>query len=127
MSLMPANTGSESMSQRTGGLSRGSRFVPGQDGGQVEPEAVHVHLLHPVAEAVADQAADNRMISVQAVAGATVIGIRGPVRFQYIIRLVGQAPETQGRPMVPSRRMVEDHVQDYFDAGAMQGFYRSRN
>ena len=56
MSLVPANNGSDSMSQRTGGEAmRMPVRVAGEDRGQVEAKAVHMHLADPVTKAVHDQ------------------------------------------------------------------------
>ena len=40
--------------------------LPRQGTGQVETETVHVHFLHPVAQAIHDELQDARMLHVQA-------------------------------------------------------------
>ena len=45
---------------------------PGENRGEVEPEAVHVHVGDPVAQAVCDQA---EVHDVEAVAGARVVEV----------------------------------------------------
>jgi hypothetical protein len=42
-----------------------------EDGGQVKPEAIHVVLIHPVAQAVHDQLAHSGVVAVERVATAT--------------------------------------------------------
>jgi len=70
-----------------------------------------MHFLNPVAQAVHDHAADDRMICVERIAGASVVGISGPVLFQDVIRAVVHSPEAQRRTgMVAFRRVVEDYV-----------------
>ena len=54
------------MSQRMGGFAqRLAILVAGEDRGQVEPEPIYVHHLHPVSQAVHDQAADDGVIGIQ--------------------------------------------------------------
>ena len=48
-----------------------------KDRSEIEPEAIHVHFLDPVAKTVQDHAPDNRMVCVQSIPGAAVIGIPG--------------------------------------------------
>ena len=58
--------------------------LAGERRGQVEAEAVHVHLLHPVAQAVHDELKDPGVADVQGVATAGVVPI--------IARLVWNQP-----------------------------------
>ena len=62
-----------------------------------------MHFLNPVAQAVHDHAADDRMICVERIAGASVVGISGAVLFQDVIphflfelrivdRMIGPSP-----------------------------------
>ena len=46
-----------------------------EDGAEVEAEAVDVHLLHPVAQAVGHHLDDARMAQIQRVAGAGVVDV----------------------------------------------------
>src|SRR5215469_7302607 len=48
---------------------RAAAFIPGQDCGEVEAEPVDMHLGNPVAQAVEDHAAHDRLIGVQRVPG----------------------------------------------------------
>ena len=59
-----------------------------QRGGQIEAEAVHVHLQHPVAQAVHDELEHLRMAHVQGVAGAGVIHV--------VARVVGNQAVVSG-------------------------------
>jgi hypothetical protein len=93
-----------------------------QGGGQVEAEAVHVHLLHPVAQRVHHQLQRLRVAHVQRVAGAGVVHVEARrVRHQAVVGGVVDPPEGEGGPqVVPLRRVVVDHVQDHLDAGRVQ-------
>ena len=53
--------------------------LAGEGGGEVEAEAVDVHLGHPVAQAVHDQLQHVRVAHVEAVAGAGVVEVEAPV------------------------------------------------
>jgi hypothetical protein len=66
MNLVPASSGSDSMSQRTGGFGNGcpvsSRV---RIDARSKRKAVDVHLGDPVAQAVLNEAAHDRVIGVQ--------------------------------------------------------------
>ena len=80
-----------------------------------------MHLLDPVAKTVHDHAADDRMIGVERVPGAAEIGIPGAVRFEDVVGAVVHSAKTQGRPaMVAFRGVIEHHVENDLDAGAVQ-------
>ena len=99
--------------------------VAGEDGSEVEPEAIHVHLADPVAETVQNHPADNRVIGVESVAGAAVVGVAGSVRLQDVIGFVFNSAEAQPRPvLVAFGGVVEHDVQNHFQAGAMEGLYQ---
>ena len=53
--------------------------LAGEGGGQVETEAVDVHLGHPVPQRVEDQAQRSRMADVEAVAGTRGVEVMRPV------------------------------------------------
>ncbi len=99
-------------------------FVAGEDGGEIEPEAVHVHLSDPVAEAVEDQTTDDRLIGVQGVPGAGVVGISGPVFLQNVVGVVLESFKTEGRsPVIAFGRVVIHHVEDHLDARTVKGLH----
>src|SRR6267154_1407500 len=54
---------------------RAPRAVAGEDRRKVEPEAVDVHLLNPVAQAVHDHAADDRVIPIERIPAPREIGV----------------------------------------------------
>ena len=70
----------------------------GQRRGQVEPEAVDVHLLHPVAQRVGDHRQGARVAQVQRVAAAGDVDVATPAE-QPVVRRVVQAAPGQGRPV----------------------------
>ena len=61
------------------------------DGAQVKPEAVHVHLHHPVAQRVQHKLAHDRVVAVQRVAAARVVVVL-PLGRQHVIHPVVQPP-----------------------------------
>src|SRR5262249_54876296 len=92
-----------------------------QNRGKVKPETIHVHLADPVTETVEDHPAHNRMIGVERVAGAAVVREARPVLFQDVICVVLEPAETQGWSlMVALRGVIENYIENYFDAGAVQ-------
>ena len=98
-----------------------ARLVAVQDRRQIEAEAVDVHLLDPVAEAVDDHPADDRMIGVERVAGAAVVGVARAVVFEDVVGRVVESAEAQRRPAVVAfGGVVEDDVENDLDAGPVQ-------
>jgi hypothetical protein len=84
--------GSESVSQRTGAFDIGwPEESRARIRREVKTETVDMHFLYPVAEAVKDHPANNRMVCVQSVAGTAVIGVAGAVPFQHVICRVIEA------------------------------------
>ena len=80
-----------------------------------------MHLGDPVSQAVENHAAHDRLIGVQRVSGAAVIGVMRAVLVEDVVHLVGEAAEAEGG----SRRIslggvVVDDVEDHLDARAMQ-------
>jgi hypothetical protein len=110
------------MSQSTGGFGSGWPDASrARIRGEIEAEAVHVHRLHPVAEAVHDHAADDRMVGVQGVAGAGVVGVARAVLLEDVVGGIVQAAEAQRRPtLITFRSVVEHDVEDDLDAGSVQ-------
>ena len=96
--------------------------LPRQRGGEIEPEAVHMHLQHPVAQAVHDELQDPGMADVQRVAAAGVV--------QIVARVVGDQPVVRGvvDPAKRQRRaqviafsgMVVHHVENDLDARVVE-------
>ena len=102
-------------------LERPAFLVAREDRGEVEAKAVHVHAFDPVAQAVDDEPAHDRLIPVERVAGAAVIGVARRVVLQDVVRRVLEPPVAQRRAQVIALgRMVERHVEDDLDPGAMQ-------
>ena len=62
-----------------------ARFIARQDGREIETEPVHVHLLDPIAEAVHDHPADDRMVGVERVSRAAVVGIARAVLLEDVV------------------------------------------
>ncbi len=99
--------------------------LAGQGGGQVEAEAVDVHLVHPVAQAVHDQLQHVRVAHVEAVAGAGVVDVAARVvGVEPVVGRVVDALERQRRALVVALGgVVVDDVEDHLDAGVVQGLH----
>ena len=90
--------------------------------GQVEPEAIHVHLQHPVPQTVHNELERARVGHVQGIATAGVVHIvAAVVGHQTVVRGVIDAPETEGGPRWFLAGVIVDHVEDHLDALAVQG------
>ncbi len=96
--------------------------LPGQRGGQVEAEAVDVHLQHPVAQRVHDELQHVRVAHEQAVAGPG--GVEVQLRLvvdEPVVGAVVDAPEAQGgAELVAFGGVVVDDVEDDLDARLVQ-------
>jgi hypothetical protein len=92
-------------------------------GRQIEAEAVHMHQPHPVAQTVEDEAPHHRVVGVEGVAAAAVVGVAGAVVRQERVVAAGlQAAERQRRSvLVPLGAVVEHDIEDDLDAGPVQG------
>ena len=97
--------------------------LAGQRRGQVEPEAVDVHLGDPVAQRVHDQLQRVRVADVEAVAGAGVVHVVALVVVdQPVVGGVVDAAHRQRRAhVVALGGVVVDDVEDDLDAGLVQG------
>ena len=96
--------------------------LAGQGRGEVEAEAVDVHLDVPVAEAVHDQLQHVRVAHVHAVAGAGEVEVVAGIAVdEAVVGRIVDAPHRQRRTeVVALRRVVVDHVEDHLDAGAVE-------
>ena len=93
------------MSHRTGGFSSGRPVSSrARIDGEVEAETVDVHFPDPVPQAVEDHAPHDRLIGVQRVAGAAVIGDsgRGPGRGCNTLHWRGRGKTGSVPPASPS-------------------------
>jgi hypothetical protein len=91
---------------------------PSQGAGQVEAEAVYVHLQHPIAQAVHDHLQHARVPHVQCVAGARIVhAISFVVMHEAVIGDVVHAAPGERRPQPAAfAGVVVDHVEDHFDS-----------
>ena len=89
---------------------------------QVETEPVHVHVGHPVPQAVHHESHRAAVEHVEAVAGAREVHVvAGIVRHEPVVDGVVDAAERQGRPeLVALAGVVVDHVEDHLDPGPVQ-------
>lgn len=98
-----------------------ARALAGQAGGQVKAEAIHMHFLDPVAQAVNDKILHHRMVGVDGVAHAGEILIVARVVGQDVIDTVINPLETErGAKLVALDGVVEDHIQNDLQPGLVQ-------
>ena len=80
-----------------------------------------MHLLDPITEAIHDHPADNRLIGVERISSAAVIGIARAVLVETVIGAVVQATETQcWSVLVTFRSVVEHNVENHLDLRPVQ-------
>ncbi len=93
-----------------------------QGRGQVEPEAIHVHLGRPGAQRVHHQPERLRMASVQRIAGAGVVEVvAGTVLGKAVVGGIVDAAKAEGGPeLIAFGGVVVDHVEDDLEPGHVQ-------
>ena len=80
-----------------------------------------MHPAYPIAQAILDQPAHNRLIGVKCVAAAGVVGVTRLVFLDDVVKIVGKAAMAQRETtMAALRGVIEDHIENDFDAGAME-------
>ena len=96
-----------------------------QGGGEIEAEAVDVHLGDPVAQAVHDELEHLRVADIEAVARCRCSPCNSAdLRDQPIVSGVIDAAEVEHRSeVIAFGGVVVDHVEDDLDAFAMQGLH----
>ena len=67
------------------------RMCACHDGGQIESEAINVHCLYPVPQAIHDEAPDDRMVAVEGVSTTGVVVVFTPRR-QHVVNAIIKAP-----------------------------------
>ena len=99
--------------------------LAGQSGGQVEAEAVHVHLRDPVAQRVHDELQDLRRAHEEGIARARRIEVVPTIPVdEAVVGGIVDTAEGEGRPhVVALRRVVVDDVEDDLDVGGVQGLH----
>ena len=96
--------------------------LPRQDGGQVEAEPVHVHLAHPIAQAVRHHLQHAGVADVDGVAGAGVVHVAPFVAGHQavIAEVVDPAERQRGPPFVALGGVIVHHVQDHLEPGVVE-------
>jgi len=96
--------------------------LPREGGGEIEAEAIDVHLADPVTEAVHQELKHPRMHHVQRVSRAGVIHVVAPVILhEAVVGAVIQAAETEHRPqMVPFTGVIVHDIQNDLETGGVQ-------
>ncbi len=96
--------------------------LAGEGGGEIETEAVDVHLGDPVAERVHEQLKHLRIADVEGVAGAGVVHVvPGIVLDEAVVGGVADAFEAEGgAALIALAGVVVNDVEDDLDAGGME-------
>src|SRR5262249_58752294 len=94
--------------------------VAPQNRGQIEAQAVDVHLRDPETKTGEDLISDNGMIAVDRVAAAGEVEVLA-VRAEHVINLIVQPAEGIGAAaVVPLAGMIEDDIENDLDARFMK-------
>mmetsp|Transcript_100335 Transcript_100335/g.239220 ORF Transcript_100335/g.239220 Transcript_100335/m.239220 type:complete len:278 (-) Transcript_100335:693-1526(-) len=87
-----------------------------EGGGQIKPEAIHVHLVDPITQAFHDPVRAHGVVRIHGVAATCVVCVLAIA--ENVVAVLGNR-----RPAVPEMLtprtlggVVEDHVQDHLDA-----------
>ena len=96
--------------------------LAGEGGGEIEAEAVHVHVEDPVAQAVHEELERARVSQVEGVAASRVVAVVARVRsLQPIVGPVVDTAEAEGGPeLVALGGVVVHHVEDDLDTRLVQ-------
>ena len=94
-----------------------------QDRGEVEAEAVDVHLADPEEQALGDELLDQRDVAVERVPAARQVRVELlVVGLEVVVDGVVEAAEADRRALVVALAgVVEDDVEDDLDAGLVEG------
>ena len=80
-----------------------------------------MHLRHPITQTVLDESAHDRLVSIQRVATAGVVGVTGFVLIKDVIELVRQTTIAQCRPSPTAFCcVIEYNIEDDFEARAVE-------
>ena len=80
-----------------------------------------MHFLDPVAEAVHDHPPNNRVVRVEGVSAAGVVGVPRAATFEDVVSRIIDAAEAEHRPgVIALRGVVVHHVENDLDARTVQ-------
>ena len=65
---------------------------------EVEPEAVDVHVIHPVAQRIHDELDRARVLHVETVAGAGEVRVEARILLEPVVRAIVDAAQRQRGP-----------------------------
>ena len=90
--------------------------IPPEYGGEVETEAVDMHLHDPVAQRIENQITHDRVRRIDRVSCAREVTIEAFVVVQPVVdRVVDSAKRDRGSEFIAFDRVVEHHIQDHLD------------
>jgi hypothetical protein len=80
-----------------------------------------MHILHPIAEAIQNQAANGGVIGVERVPGTGVVCVARAVLIENIISAVIDSAKPYSRAvLVPFGRVIEYDIEDHLNTGPVQ-------
>jgi len=100
--------------QEDGGIGHHmSARIACEDRSEIKTETIHMHLFHPIADAIQNHPANDGMIGVEGVSSTAIIGIARAVFFQDVISVVVESTKTESwYRLVAFRCMIENNVKD---------------
>ena len=100
-----------------------TRAIAAQDRSQIKSEAVDVIVVNPMTQAVKDHFSYDRVVTVDSVSAARVVLVVSLVRFEHVVNGVLEPFEADHWSVfVAFTSVIENHVQDHFDASFVQRF-----
>src|SRR5262249_34452719 len=104
-------------------IHRMPHLVARENRSEVKAKSIDVHLLDPVTEAIKNHPPDDRMVRIQGVAGARIVGVARAVFLKDVVLLVIEPAEADRWPIRAAfSRVVVDDVKNHLEAGAVQRF-----
>ena len=98
-----------------------SGAIATKDASQIESKAIDVVVMHPVSQAVQDPFAADGMVAVDGIAASGVVAVVGPIGIEDVVNGVFETFHREYRATFASfAGVVEDHIEDDFDACFME-------
>src|SRR6185369_7145250 len=87
---------------------------------KIETETVNVITRYPVSKAIENEVSNHGMVAIQRIARSRKIEVVAFGREHVISAVVDAAERNGGAAMIAFGGVIENHVEDDFDPGAMQ-------
>src|SRR3982750_1038621 len=91
----------------------GTVLASSQNGRQIKPKPVYMHLHHPIAERVSDQISYHRVIAIQRIAAPGIVEIFAAIRIEHVIDRIIDASEGKCLTvLIAFCGVIEDRIKD---------------